>query len=168
MTRRLLNLLTALPLLLFVAACVLWVDSYFAADALLYVGYDRTRSRQTFVRAQVYEGGVVRLSYERWDGVTAESAAKHPSGLEYLRLGPHPLGYNDINLGFGGGRWHGGADHGSATIDSLSMPCCAVAAVTAILPAARLRRKRQPGLCRACGYDLRATPGRYPECGATP
>jgi hypothetical protein len=49
------------------------------------------------------------------------------------------------------------------------------AALVLALPAAawafrrhRLRRRRSAGLCPACGYDLRASADRCPECGAVP
>ncbi len=36
----------------------------------------------------------------------------------------------------------------------------------AVVQGWRARRRRREGCCRVCGYDLRATPERCPECGA--
>ncbi|MEM6313594.1 MAG: hypothetical protein AAF743_05880 [Planctomycetota bacterium] len=41
----------------------------------------------------------------------------------------------------------------------------AIAAVLVLWPMLRTRRRLARGLCPACGYDLRHSPDRCPECG---
>jgi len=57
------------------------------------------------------------------------------------------------------------------------IPHWMVVGVTGILPLywpvvfyrrKKMKGRMEGGLCLACGYDLRATPGRCPECGAIP
>jgi hypothetical protein len=54
---------------------------------------------------------------------------------------------------------------------SVSLPWYYLFVPLSILPGAwaigwwRRRELRKPGCCKVCGYDMRATPGRCPECG---
>ena len=54
----------------------------------------------------------------------------------------------------------------------VEVPAWSVALSALTLPALWLRSRRArrwpPGSCRRCGYDLRATPDRCPECGSVP
>jgi hypothetical protein len=43
--------------------------------------------------------------------------------------------------------------------------CYAAVGLLMGLHVATLRPERRPGVCEVCGYDLRATPDRCPECG---
>ena len=58
--------------------------------------------------------------------------------------------------------------------EQIWVPFWAIVPTLAILPAIWLavspppHLRHKPGLCQKCGYDLRATPERCPECGTLP
>ena len=108
-------------------------------------------------------------------------------GLQYVRMQPYtaphyPVAYGPVQPGdrfvsreLGGAGWYAVANRNGMRSATGVAPLWPVAAATALLPlgwtALRLRsrlaarQRGRVGLCPVCRYDLRATPGRCPECG---
>jgi hypothetical protein len=74
-----------------------------------------------------------------------------------------------------GDRWvsHPNRSVRDAGTVEISVPLWVLISATAVMPLAALARRRlriaaRVGACAFCGYDLRATPERCPECGKVP
>jgi len=176
--RRLHNGLTALSLLLCVAAAGLWVQSHRGVGSARW--RDLGRNAGALVRHYAearWEGGELHLHCgdETWrdpgEGAVVASApgaggfSLRPSS--YTRFAADRPAWE--SLGFGFGRSSVGRMAYSHRGWRVTVPFWAIVLGTCALPAARLRRKWRGrgafGLCAWCGYDLRATPERCPECG---
>lgn len=114
-----------------------------------------------------------RFERFRWDGIPneyyppthaedgSEWVERRGLGFMYVHQGTAPIVQDDSRFDVQGwGKYW-------------AVPYWAVLAAALPLPLWRLRkwhrrrRRMRTGLCPRCGYDLRATPGRCPECGAT-
>ena len=170
MTRRVLNLLTLLSLLLCAATVVVWVRSYRVGDNVqLRIPVDGP------VVLRIH-AGFGRLSF----GVIRYNQRPHPRDEPTFRYTlEYPFALSDLEprsrwrrLGFARADWSSGGQWPSRN-RWLVVPTWALAATTAALPAIhgfRLSRRRRllPGLCRSCDYNLRGNvSGVCPECGST-
>jgi hypothetical protein len=153
MTRLLRPMLTALAvlsLLLCAATLALWLRTELAAQ----VDFFDSISPATSYGLSTERGAIIFwLQLNRpWlrDGDPAD-AWKTGAGFRYVRI--TSSGMRRYNL---------------------VLPLWLLALATAAPPAlwwlgrAKARRRFRRGLCPKCGYDLRATPDRCPECGAIP
>jgi hypothetical protein len=155
LARIILNALTALSLVLCVAACVLWVRSYSHHDNLTGLHADGLRMWESVACSMHYWRSPSTL-LARVKGFLGWTYEHRPNALYREVWGRFEIthrGPGDINI------W---------------VPYWMTCAACAFLPACwlvrpfvrrRRDRSRTSGLCRVCGYDLRATPARCPECG---
>jgi hypothetical protein len=175
--RRLFTVLSVLSLLFCLATLALWVRSYWRDDFVSYgFGSDTKRSWDIHSRTgeaqfiAYYEGAGFRYVLVpgfSWNSSPSTSPSRDLWNTARIRTWFHN-GTSGRFLGFGfvTMNWDTGA-----TIRGICAPHWFLVLIFAILPAlyvravVRSRKRNHIGLCPVCGYDLRATPERCPECG---
>ncbi len=176
--------LVAMSSILFLCVVVMWVRSRFVADqwAVIEQGPDESGIyEQARVRAMQSMAGEISLGWTTlplpvMSGQTNPPPMKpaaflHSTGHVEGTLAtgiayPHSI-WN--RLGFASGKHDSFGDY-----SFIIVPYWSLAVLTAILPGTaiirgtrgrRIARRIRDGLCRNCGYDLRASESRCPECG---
>jgi hypothetical protein len=172
--RILLHGAAAVSLLLFIGAVALWMMSY-RSEYDLYRTVDRGRQQIGVSRGEVY-------LLSAWQGDDSASARYGPSEWKlgegpasdefYAEVARHSPNERPV-----AGFFFGRSEANGLRQTELLIPIWLLAALLALLPVLDLMRyrkrrrealRRKMGRCRRCGYDLRATPERCPECGAVP
>jgi hypothetical protein len=159
MRRRLFNLLAALSLLAGIAVAGVWVRSYWKHDYLVLI-HGRVSARASSDRGFLScHGWIVRGGLDGLDKLSWVTSARTSRDGLNLRLFEWQYTEGDKTDERVSAKWYLRVPHWSFVALSLPVPT-----LWLLIRRHRLERKRQ-GHCRQCGYDLRATPERCPECG---
>ena len=182
--RCLVNFVTALSLLLCVAVLLLWVRSYAVCDSVVHT---RVGATGQGVHVREWDGaasrGVLRLRLVDyvWNGSShglEMHSGPYQKGNWWRRSRQPPVepltGFWFPNTfwhrcGFAAFRQSVPSVRPPGHVGFIAFPLWLPAAIFAAVPVKRLLdrvlKSHAAGACGACGYDLRATPDRCPECG---
>jgi hypothetical protein len=146
--RWVLNGLTALLLVVSVVTMALWVRSYFTPDYWAFI-FSTHASRGS--------GWLVH-----WNGITSIRGELGFDLSSTLEVVPRLALYHSSSFG---------------NLNSGRIPHISIVLIAAWMPLkrglsfvrqVRARHRIKSGHCIGCGYDLRVTPDRCPECGTVP
>ena len=166
-----LRLLTAASLLMCVLACAAWVRSYFVIDGVAHARESRVSGVYS-THGRVLFDTMGDSNVPRWPGFGGWERIREPvrsdePSVDITQInGRGLLGLRHARLTFSMG---GGVVREMA---ALTVPYWLIVTLFLLLPlawlggVARRRYRRRHQLCAACGYDLRSSPERCPECGA--
>ena len=156
--RHLFTFSAGLSLLLCVYVCMHWVESWMLSSRA-WGGVGRLHVRVEHYRGLV-EFGVYRNKSDGKSGPPRQPL-RTPRVWD---LGPLVVEWGHTSNPMSAGIWRG------ADFVRVQSAHWLLAAPLAVAPGVwllrrRLARRRRAGCCLACGYDMRASPGRCPECG---
>ncbi|MGD0462155.1 MAG: hypothetical protein ABSB74_06680 [Tepidisphaeraceae bacterium] len=189
--RWLFNGLAALSLVLCMVTAALWARSYFIYEHVGSAVLSRRASLVASFQGQLY---LEHHSYWEYSGGWEWYRQRIRPGEEAIQGSHEPSCAWHEFLGFGVGSgtiyaWPGHLYPGVPmptnvadprfwrnTFTALAVPYWIIVALLAAGPFWWMHQKRQQrcgsrpdaAICRHCGYDLRATPDRCPECGTIP
>jgi len=181
--RTIFNIVAIALLVVSILAAALWVRSESAIEDWDFLARSTARDGSKVIRVQVLSvNGGLGVMIPGSDMFRFPAGSGPPLGIvSHWRSGarPSPTAYPYAGMARDW-PWHGFVfEHLGVNLPPsapplswyITLPYWFILGVTMPLPcvgALRLRRRigRQPGQCRACGYDLRATPSRCPECGS--
>jgi len=175
------NVAAGISLLLCVAVVCLWVRSYWATDAWGRFGYfiPTHEYRQEIVYVNRGTVALTLWSYKiddrsvrQFEVRAAKGSFLHRWGpMKYALPWPAPQGWERVLVVRVFKNVRNGGAPGVGNGVNVFVSYWVLFLLTAIGPGLWMwgwwrRRRWRQGFCRECGYDLRASPDRCPECGA--
>jgi hypothetical protein len=170
----------AISLILFMAAASMWVRSYYVNDWFMFRKLNPAARSITDCNI-ISDLGIITVHWQTpckgWPEAYESFAENEQSGFTYQRDVPDFTDAPDSGATFPL-PFHGFLfDRQSPNFITVELPYWPLVVVTSFLPMAvvlrtlarrlRGRWRDRNGLCRNCGYDLRSSRERCPECGTT-